>query len=208
VRTEVVAKGASAPNLLGKFHDKTAIEVDRTGGSCDGYVYYAWSRFTGNAGHQGYPDISADDGILHTLWWDSRNDACYSPTRPVGNCANRTTVPSLDVYAAVSNDHGDSWSVTQVTDVKSNGNYEQFDNRTVPFGGDYLWITSRGSFAFGAWTDWRNTVQGTDPREVTEDEDNATADVKQCRTFDTATGAWSGDHARTTAELIKTSMAI
>jgi len=36
-------------------------------------------------------------------------------------------------------------------------------------------------------------VQGTDPREVEEDEDNTTADVKQCRTFDASSGAWSGD---------------
>src|SRR5438067_2885487 len=46
--TVTVASGSSAPNLLGKFHDKTAIEVDRTGGSCDGDVYFAWARFTGN----------------------------------------------------------------------------------------------------------------------------------------------------------------
>src|SRR5437763_3162674 len=50
VRTEIVARGSSAPNLLGKFNDKTAIEADRTGGACDGNVYYAWSRFTGNVG--------------------------------------------------------------------------------------------------------------------------------------------------------------
>src|SRR6266513_2153288 len=43
----VVAKGSAAPNLLGKFHDKTSIEVDRTGGQCDGNVYFAWARFTG-----------------------------------------------------------------------------------------------------------------------------------------------------------------
>src|SRR3989442_4854159 len=48
--TEVVAKGSSAPNLLGKFHDKTAIEADRTGSVCDGNVYFAWVRFSGNAG--------------------------------------------------------------------------------------------------------------------------------------------------------------
>ena len=45
-------KGSSAPNLLGKFHDKTSIEADRTGGPCDGNVYFAWSRFTGNGGEQ------------------------------------------------------------------------------------------------------------------------------------------------------------
>ena len=79
-----------------------------------------------------------------------------------------------------------------VTDALSNPNYEQFANRTVPFAGDYLWVTSSGATAFGVWTDWRDTVQGPDPRETTEDEDDGSADVKQCRTFDAATG-WSGD---------------
>ena len=51
------------------------------------------------SGHQVFPDISADGGVLHAIWWDSRIDPCYSVTRPIGNCANRTTVPSLDVFA-------------------------------------------------------------------------------------------------------------
>src|SRR5436309_10159 len=70
---------------------------------------------------------------------------------------------------------------TKVTDVMSNPNYEQFDNRAVPFGGDYLTITGFGSFSFGTWTDWRNTVQGLDPRETTEDADATSSDVTQCR---------------------------
>ena len=103
-------------------------------------------------------------------------------------------MPSLDVWGATSSDAGNTWtSNTRITDVSSNGNFEQFSNRTSPFGGDYLWITSMGSFSFGAWTDWRDTVQGTDPREVSEDEDNFTADVKQCRRFNATTGTWSGD---------------
>ena len=51
-RSVIVAKGSSAPNLLGKFNDKTAIEADRTGGTCDGNVYFAWSRFTNGNGSQ------------------------------------------------------------------------------------------------------------------------------------------------------------
>jgi hypothetical protein len=153
-------------------------------------------------GHQLFPDISADDGVLHALWWDSRNDSCYSPARPVGNCADRRTVPSLDVFAATSANHGDTWTGhAKLTDVMSNPNYEQFDNRAVPFAGDYLWVTSLGSFAYGVWTDYRNTVQGTDPREATEDEDNTTADVVQCRVVLTSppdkkgntSNSWSGD---------------
>ena len=65
-------------------------------------------------------------------------------------------------------------------------------NRTVPFGGDYLWITSMGSFAYSVWTDWRNTAAGSDPRE-SGDGDNDGADVKQCRAFDAASGTYGPD---------------
>jgi hypothetical protein len=379
VGSVVVAKGSAAPNLLGKFHDKTAIEADRTGGRCDGVVYFAWARFTGvgisniylsrsvdhgatwstpmnltprqanlqdpdisitgnghvyvtydvgalkngqpdgveivkstdcgrtfggsalvvgyvpyevqdrtdaggsardcgdfadhcqsgytffrggtstrstadqydgahewiyivyaasrpgsevdtgttygsiepgrasqsvayflrydgasgthtpphalddqRVGHQLFPDISADGGVLHALWWDSRLDRCYSAARPVGNCADRSTVASLDVWATMSLDHGDTWALpARLTQVTSNPNYEQFDGRAVPFAGDYLWVTSFGSFAFGAWTDWRNTVPGVDQRE-TADDDNDSADVLQCRAL-LASGGFSGD---------------
>lgn len=144
-------------------------------------------------GHQFFADISADGGTLHALWWDSRNDPSYSPMRPVGNDATRGTHPSLDVYYTKSTNLGASWSTAKrQTSVTSNPNYEQFSNRVVPFAGDYLWISSLGSAVFGAWTDWRNTVAGTDPREASA-EDNDGADVKQCRVFDTATGTWSGD---------------
>src|SRR5439155_22318803 len=63
-------------------------------------------------------------------------------------------------------------------------------NRTVPFAGDYLWVSSVGDFAFATWTDWRNTVAGVDPREGPTSDG---ADVRQCRTFNPATGTWSGD---------------
>lgn len=38
-------------------------------------------------------------------------------------------------------------------DVTPNPNYEQSDNRSVPFAGDDLWVTPLGDFAFGTWTD-------------------------------------------------------
>jgi hypothetical protein len=152
-------------------------------------------------GHQVFPDISADGGVLHAFWWDTRDDSCYSPIRPIGNCANRTTVPALDVFGTTSTNQGLSWATpVKLTDTKSNGNFEQFDNRAVPFGGDYLTITGFADFAFGTWTDWRDTVPGTDPRETPEDEDAATADVVQCRVVLSSTDkkgnttkSWSGD---------------
>ena len=47
VRSVIVGKGAAAPNLLGKFNDKTALEADRTTSACRDNVYFAWSVFTG-----------------------------------------------------------------------------------------------------------------------------------------------------------------
>jgi hypothetical protein len=60
----IVARGSSAPNLLGKFNDKTAIEVDRTGKApCTDNVYFAYSRFTGNGGVGIYFSRSIDHGV-------------------------------------------------------------------------------------------------------------------------------------------------
>jgi hypothetical protein len=135
-----------------------------------------------HGGLQRFPDISVDAGSMHAIWWDSRNDLCYSPARPLGNCANKSTLASLDAFGASGSTDPLAWSPsTRLSTITSNPNYEQFGGRTVPFGGDYLYISSVGTFSYGVWTDWRNTVQGTDPRETPEDEDAATSDVNQCR---------------------------
>jgi hypothetical protein len=143
-------------------------------------------------GHQIYPDISADGGILYVVWYDSRLDPNYSATRPIGNSATGATGPSVDAWFARSGDLGVTWSTSRLSEVTSNPNYEQFDNRTIPFAGDYLWVTSLGAFSFATWTDYRDVVAGVDPRE-SADEDNDNADVRQCRTFNATLGAWSGD---------------
>ncbi len=145
-------------------------------------------------GQQLFPDLSVEGGPLHLLWWDSRKDACYSTARPVGNCADRSLVPSLDVYATTSTDRGATFARSaRVSDVTTNPNYEQFASRTVPFAGDYLWISAVGTVSYGTWTDWRDTVGGTDQREVAEpDNDTGTGDVKQCRHV-LADGSFSGD---------------
>ena len=149
--------------------------------------------FTAQQGHQVWPDISADLGVLHVLWWDSRNDECYSPARPIGNCADRSLVPALDIYATSSTNGGSTFaSPTRVSDVTHNPNYEQFSGRTVPFAGDYLWITSYGNFSYGVWTDQRNAVAGVDQREAAADDNDPGADVHQCRTQH-ADGSYTGD---------------
>ncbi len=149
-------------------------------------------RNTGQ-GHQFWADVSADGGILHFIWYDSRNDPCYSPTRPVGNCANHSVVPSLDVYASRSIDGGTTIdSSTRLTDVSSNPNFEQFAGRTVPFLGDYIWVSSFGDTSFGTWTDYRNTVAGDDLREADDSDTDPGADVLQCRT-ELSDGSITGD---------------
>lgn len=152
------------------------------------------SDHSANTGHQVWPDISADGGVLHALWWDSRNDECYSPTRPIGMCADGSAVPGLDVYATSSTDGGATFAAaTRISDVTTAPNYDQFSGRTVPFGGDYLWISSVGRASFGTWTDWRNTVAGSDPREGNAANDGPFGpEVHQCRTL-LATGGYTGD---------------
>jgi hypothetical protein len=146
----------------------------------------------GRGGLQRFPDISVDDGSMHAIWWDSRNDSCYSPARPLGNCGDGSTVASLDAFAAAGSTSTLTWSAaTRLSDVSSNPNWEQFSARTVPFGGDYLWVSSVGAFSFGTWTDWRNTVAGSDLREGGDD-DHDGADVLQCRVMN-PDGSISGD---------------
>jgi hypothetical protein len=146
-------------------------------------------------GQQLFPDLAVDGGTIHALWWDTRNDvkndASSFRQRPPGNDADGNVGASFDVFAATRPIDGGSWtSAVKLTDVQSNGQYEQFAGRTVPFGGDYLWIDSKDGVTFGTWTDWRNTVPGTDLRETEQDETGA--DVLQCRHV-TTSGAISGD---------------
>ncbi len=148
-----------------------------------------------NEGQQFYPDLAVDAGPVTPLWREPRNDAnTAAPTfcgGPQGNDAPGNSGPSLDVYAATRPISGGAWSgATRISDETTNGNWEQFSGRTVPFGGDYLWIDSVNGVTFGTWTDWRNTVAGTDLRETTQDETGA--DVLQCRHV-TASGGISGD---------------
>jgi hypothetical protein len=122
-----------------------------------------------------------DAGTMHAIWWDSRNDSCYDPRRPLGNCAGGSTVTSIDAFAASGSTGSLTWGpATRLSEVSSNPNWEQFGGRTVPFGGDYLYISSVGTFSYGVWTDWRDVVAGSDPREG-GDSDADSADVHQCR---------------------------
>jgi hypothetical protein len=144
-------------------------------------------------GHQLFPDLAVEGGDLHVFWWDSRNDPQYSPTRPIGNDAAGNVYPSLDTYGTSSPDRGASWKpAARISDTTTAPNYEQFSDRMVPFAGDYLWLSAVGDTTYGTWTDWRDTVAGVDQRETGADDQDAGADVLQCRTGD-ATSGFSSD---------------
>jgi hypothetical protein len=177
--------GSVAPGT-GSQQAVYALRFDPLAGTKTGPVQIAPEA----SGHQLFPDVAVDAGKVHVLWWDSRNDVCYSPMRPVGNCADGTLTPSLDVYATTldrSTLAADTPGGARVTDETSNPNWDQFSGRTVPFAGDYLWIDAVGDSAYGVWTDYRNTQAGDDPRTT-----STRGDVLQCRT-QRSDGSWTGD---------------
>ena len=64
-------------------------------------------------GHQFFPDINADGGVLHAVWHDSRNDPAYSVQYPPGNngavrdaAGFAAATHGLDTYAASSTNGG------------------------------------------------------------------------------------------------------
>jgi hypothetical protein len=166
--------------------------IDSIGRGGQGAVYY--TRYDGasrklttparidpeTVGHQFFPDLSVSNGVLHAIWWDSHNDPNYSIARPVGNDASGNILPSLDAFASTRPASGGSWAgATRLSDTTTNPDFEQFDGRQAAFAGDYLWISSQRGLTYGVWSDWRDTVAGTDQRETTPDETGA--DVLQCR---------------------------
>jgi hypothetical protein len=146
-------------------------------------------------GHQFFPDINADGGVLHAVWHDSRNDPAYDVQYPVGNNGAvrdaghfAAATAGLDTYGASSRDGGATWKVARLSTVSQMPDYEMFGDRGVPFHGDYNYVSSVGSFAYNVWTDTRQVVAGDDPRHV----GGEGFDVKQCRAQGTD-GTWGED---------------
>ena len=146
-------------------------------------------------GHQFFPDINADGGVLHAVWHDSRNDPAYSVQYPPGNATAKdatgfhrrpaawTRTPRRRLTAAPR------WARARLSTRSQMPNYEMFGDRQVPFHGDYNYVSCVGAFAFSAWTDTRQVRPGDDPRYA----GGEGFDVLQCRTQDAA-GTWSDRH--------------
>lgn len=126
-------------------------------------------------GHQYFPDGDALAGTLAVVWQDSRVDGDYSIQLPVGNLSDGTSsgTDALSTFVAVSTDGTTFGAPQEVASVRQQPQYEMFDAASVPFLGDYNWIQlaqADGSlFGYMTWTDERDVVPGTDPREATQD---------------------------------------
>jgi hypothetical protein len=115
------------------------------------------------AGHQFYPWLTASGGRVSAIWYDSRGDPNYAPTRPPCNSATGHTAACLNVRYAESTNGGKTWGASiRVTNARTNLNYEQFGGRLVPFFGDYITVAAQGSTIGAVWTDQRNTVGAPD----------------------------------------------
>jgi hypothetical protein len=113
-------------------------------------------------GHQFFPWITASGGTITAIYYDSRLDSTYAPSRPPCNDANGMTSACLAVWSSTSTDGGATWSHSEVTNTLTNPNLEQFGGRLVPFFGDYIEVAAVGSTIEAVWTDQRDAVLGTE----------------------------------------------
>ena len=143
----------------------------------DGKTWSAPYRVNASSvGHQFFPDADALDGRLVVVWQDSRVDPAYSVQRPIGNTSAATSSGTavVNTYAAVSTNGTTFGATKKVSSVGMQPQYEMFGGADVPFVGDYNWIqlvqrTDGSLFGYMTWTDNRDVVPGTDPREATQD---------------------------------------
>jgi hypothetical protein len=135
-------------------------------------------------GHQWTPDIASANGVINVVFYDSRSDPAYSPSRPPGNTASgQNSGNVVNTFVAKSTDGGTSWSETMVSTAGSNFGWETHGSRRVGFWGDYIYISAVGGTVMAAWTDSRDLVPGTDPRETGTADDHDGFDVYQPCTY-------------------------
>jgi hypothetical protein len=135
-------------------------------------------------GHQWTPDIAAANGTINVVFYDSRSDPAYSPGLPPGdNSGGQNSGDVVNTYLAKSTNGGTSWSETQISTHGSNFNWETHAARRDGFWGDYIYVSAVADAVIATWTDSRDLVPGTDPRETGADDDHDGFDVYQPCTY-------------------------
>jgi len=135
-------------------------------------------------GHQWTPDIASAGGVINVVFYDSRADAAYSPRLPPGNTASgQNSGDVIHTWVAESTNGGAGWSETQISTVGSNFGWETHAARRDGFWGDYIYVSAVGGTVIATWTDSRDLVAGTDPRETGAADDHDGFDVFQPCTY-------------------------
>jgi len=139
---------------------------------------------TVSVGHQWTPDISSDGGVINVVFYDSRDDGAYSPSLPPGDTATgKNSGDVINTFLAKSTDDGATWSETQLSTAGSNFGWETHGSRRVGFWGDYIYVSAVRGTVMATWTDSRDLVPGTDPRETGANDDHDGFDVHQPCTY-------------------------
>jgi hypothetical protein len=135
-------------------------------------------------GHQWTPDIASAGGVINVVFYDSRADAAYSPSLPPGNTASgQNSGDVVHTWVAKSTNGGVGWSETQISTAGSNFGWETHGARRDGFWGDYIYVSAVGGTVIATWTDSRDLVAGTDPRETGAADDHDGFDVFQPCTY-------------------------
>ncbi len=135
-------------------------------------------------GHQWTPDIASAGGVINVVFYDSRVDPAYAPSLPPGNTASgKNSGDVIHTWVAKSTNGGTGWSETQLSTVGSNFGWETHGARRDGFWGDYIYISAVGGTVMTTWTDSRDLVPGSDPRETGAADDQDGFDVFQPCTY-------------------------
>jgi hypothetical protein len=135
-------------------------------------------------GHQWTPDIASSGGTLSVVFYDSRGDSAYSPALPPGDTATGTNSGNpVNTFLAKSTTGGTSWSESAISTAGSNFGWETHGARRDGFWGDYIYVSAVGSTVVAVWTDSRELVSGTDPRETGASDDADGFDIYQPCTY-------------------------
>lgn len=123
------------------------------------------------SGHQFFPDIASSGGTIAVVFQDSRGDPAYSPALPPGDTAAGTNSGNVVQAILARSADGVGWTEQQLSAAGSNPNWEVQGSVRSPFFGDYNYVSAIGSTVRAVWSDSRDLVPGSDPRETGEDDD-------------------------------------
>jgi hypothetical protein len=135
-------------------------------------------------GHQWFPDIASASDTITVVFYDSRSDTVYDPARPPGNNASGANSGNVvQTMVAKSTNGGSTWTESTVSTTGSNFGWETHGSRRIGFWGDYIYISAVPGAVNVTWTDSRDLVPGTDPRETAADDDEDGFDGYQPCTY-------------------------